>query len=114
MSIIYNVDPERATALGYDVDDNSPEGAVSLDEAKKILSDDPSDENKQIFIDIYGAEKFEEWQKESSDDSKASLSGERRKSRRGNATQLGFRDLFPGQESTGGQMSRRRSMLSGE
>ena len=114
LSIIYDVDPERATALGYDVDDDSPEGAVSLDEAKKILSDDPSDENKQIFIDIYGAEKFEEWQKESGDDAKASLSGERRKSRRGNATQLGFRDLFPGQESTGGQMSRRRSMLSGE
>jgi hypothetical protein len=53
LSIIYNVDPERAIALGYEADDDSPEGAVSFDEAKKILSDDPSDAN--------------EWQKESGD-----------------------------------------------
>ena len=58
LSIIYNVDPERAIALGYEADDDSPEGAVSLDEAKKILSDDPSDANKQTFIDIYGTDKF--------------------------------------------------------
>jgi hypothetical protein len=67
LSIIYNVDPERAIALGYEADDDSPEGAVSFDEAKKILSDDPSDANKQTFIDIYGTDKFNEWQKESGD-----------------------------------------------
>ena len=108
---IEKLDEDRATALRGE---EPTENAVSLEEAKKILSDDPSDTNKQLFIDIYGDEKFEEWQKESGDGAEASLPGERRRSRRGDATPLGFRDLFPGQESTGGQMSRRRSMLSGE
>lgn len=108
---IERLDEDRATALRGE---EPTENAVSLEEAKKILSDDPSDTNKQLFIDIYGDEKFEEWQKESGDGAEASLPGERRRSRRGDATPLGFRDLFPGQESTGGQMSRRRSMLSGE
>lgn len=40
------------------------------------------------------------------------LSGERRRLQRGDTRSLGFRDVFPGRESTGGQMSRRRSMLS--
>ena len=58
------LDEDRAKTLR---EESSAENVVSLEEAKKILSDDPSEENKQTFIDIYGADKFNEWQKESGD-----------------------------------------------
>jgi hypothetical protein len=56
---INSLDPERAKELGYE--------AVDISKAVQILTENPSEENKQLFIRLYGSEAFAEWQTKNED-----------------------------------------------
>ena len=66
LSAISKIDPKKAEELGYG---EESAGAISLNDAKALLSDDPSEKNKAYFLQVYGPDAFAEWQKESKGDS---------------------------------------------
>ena len=66
LSAISKIDPKKAEELGYG---EESAGAISLNDAKALLSDDPSEANKAYFLQVYGPDAFAEWQKESKGDS---------------------------------------------
>jgi exonuclease VII large subunit len=54
LEIINRLNPERAKELGYET--------IDISEAEKVLTEDPTEENKQLFIRLYGSEAFAKWQ----------------------------------------------------
>ena len=59
LEIINRIDPERAKELGYET--------IDISEAERVLTEDPTEENKQLFIRLYGSEAFSEWQSKNED-----------------------------------------------
>jgi hypothetical protein len=59
LEIINRLDPEKAKELGYET--------VGIEEAEQVLTKDPTEENKQLFIRLYGSEAFAEWQTKNED-----------------------------------------------
>lgn len=54
LEIINRLNPERAKELGYET--------IDISEAEKVLTEDPTEENKRLFIRLYGSEAFAKWQ----------------------------------------------------
>jgi len=57
--IINRYDPEKAKELGYEI--------VPLEVAELALTQDPSPQNKEYFIQAYGKEAFDAWSEKSKD-----------------------------------------------
>lgn len=54
LEVINKLDPEKAKELGYET--------VGVEEAEQVLTESPTEENKQLFIRLYGSEAFAKWQ----------------------------------------------------
>ena len=59
LKIINRLDPKRAKELGYET--------IDISEAERVLTEDPTEENKQLFIELYGSEAFSKWQSKNED-----------------------------------------------
>lgn len=59
LEIINRLNPERAKELGYET--------VGIEEAEQVLTENPTEENKQLFIRLYGSEAFAKWQTKNED-----------------------------------------------